>query len=463
MALQRRDVTQPEVVQLQSEYSQLKGWMTTFFASANASDPGVATLQVQFTAYDGWITNFFGQAGIASASAASIAPMTSSPPASVTSAPVSSPPPASASSASTGLSSPSGTASPLYANSTGPANVPVAGPTGTGSAGAIATFNAKASTNQAVYYGQTPQTGDVTLGAICEDPSVDIVVLAFLKTFFGPGGYPVLNLGAACGSDATTEAQAKGATGILNCPEVAGNITICQNKGKKVMLSLGGADGTTVFASEKQAVAFASTVWDIFGGGTSDVGRPFGNNKLDGFDIGQYPERSLLWSTCTNSLQDTEQKNPAYYTNFTTALRQTFTQDPSKTYYISAAPQCPRPDASIPLDAMQEMDFVWVQFYNNGDCNVGESGFMASLTAWSGDLSANGAGPQLYIGGPACETCGPHGFLEPTAVAPAIQAVHSAGLKNVGGMMLWDGSEAMLNTNGTGGKTYLQVVKAALT
>lgn len=29
--------------------------------------------------------------------------------------------------------------------------------------------------------------------------------------------------------------------------------------------------------------------------------------------------------------------------------------------------------------------------------------------------------------------------------------------------MLWDGSEAMLNTNGTGGKTYLQVVKAALT
>ena len=112
---------------------------------------------------------------------------------------------------------------------------------------------------------------------------------------------------------------------------------------------------------------------------------------------------------------------------------------------------------------MQEMDFVWVQFYNNGDCNVGASGFMASLTSWSGDLSAKGAGPQLYVGGPACETCGPHGFLEPTAVAPAIQAVHSAGLKNFGGMMLWDGSEGRLNTNGTGGKTYLQVVKAALT
>ena len=293
-AVQRRDVTQPEIVQLQSEYSQFKGWMTTFFASSNASDQGVATLQVQFTAYDGWITNFFGQAGIASAPATSIAPMTSSPPVSVTSAPVSPSPPTSAPSASAGLSSPTGTASPPYANSTGPASVPAAGPTGTGSAGAVATFNAKASTNQAVYYGQSPQTGDVTLGAICEDPSVDIVILAFLKTFFGPGGYPVLNLGAACGSDATTEAQAKGATGILNCPEVAGNITICQNKGKKVMLSLGGADGTTVFASEQQAVAFATTVWDIFGGGTSDVGRPFGNIKLDGFDIGQCPESNSL-------------------------------------------------------------------------------------------------------------------------------------------------------------------------
>ncbi len=294
LANQRRDATQPEIVQLQSEYSQFKGWMTTFFASANAQDPGVATLQNQFTAYDGWITNFFSQAGIASAPAASTAPMASSPPVSVTSAPVSSPPPASAPSASAGLSSPTSTASPLYANSTGPASVPAAGPTGTGSAGAVATFNAKASTNQAVYYGQSPQTANVTLGTICEDPSVDIVILAFLSQFFGPGGYPVLNLGAACGSDATTQAQAKGATGILNCPEVAGNITICQNKGKKVMLSLGGADGTTVFASEKQAVNFATTVWNIFGGGMSDVGRPFGNVTIDGFDIGEYPKLNLL-------------------------------------------------------------------------------------------------------------------------------------------------------------------------
>lgn len=224
VANQRSDVTRPDFVQLQSEFARLEGLMTAFLASAPST--------------------------------------------------------------SAGLSSPTRTNSPLYANSTGPAVVPAAGPTGTGSAGPVATFNAKANTNQAVYYGQTPQTANVTLDTICEDPSVDIVVLAFLNEYFGPGGYPVLNLGAACGSDATTEAQAKGATGILNCFEIAGNITQCQNKGKKVMLSLGGADGTTVFASERQAVAFATTVWNLFGGGTSEVGRPFGNVKIDGFDIG---------------------------------------------------------------------------------------------------------------------------------------------------------------------------------
>ena len=160
---------------------------------------------------------------------------------------------------------------------------------------------------------------------------------------------------------------------------------------------------------------------------------------------------------------DAENKTPAYYTKFIAALRQTFTQDNSKPYYLSAAPPCPRLDASILLDAMQAMDFVWVKFYNNSDCNVGGAGFLASLTAWSGYLGSAGGGPQLYIGAPACQTCGPNGFLQPTTVASAIQSVHSAGLKNFGGMTLWDGSEGILNTNGTGGKTYLQVVKSGLT
>lgn len=107
------------------------------------------------------------------------------------------------------------------------------------------------------------------------------------------------------------------------------------------------------------------------------------------------------------------------------------------TYYISAAPQWPIPDASIPLDAMLNMDYVWVQFYNNGDRNVEASGFLASMTNWSKrPVGANGGGPKPLNGGPACKTCGPHGHLAPSAMPSVISAVKAANFKNYGGMMV---------------------------
>src|SRR5271163_3750428 len=69
-------------------------------------------------------------------------------------------------------------------------------------------------------------------------------------------------------------------------------------------------------------------------------------------------------------------------------LRALFTTDPMHPYFLSAAPQCPRPDASIPLTALQtQTDFVFVQFYNNPSCDLDTgAAFLASLAAWSGDL-----------------------------------------------------------------------------
>lgn len=136
--------------------------------------------------------------------------------------------------------------------------------------------------------------------------------------------------------------------------------------------------------------------------------------------------------------------------------------DTSKRYYISAAPQCPIPDASIPLDAMQVMDFVYVQFYNNGPCNLGQAGFMDSFNAWSKQLAAGpNGGPKLFVGTAACENCAGYGsYLPPAAMAPAVHKAVAANLKNMGGVMLWDGAEGVLNT--AGGKNYLQDVKSAL-
>lgn len=249
-----------------------------------------------------------------------------------------------------------------------------------------------------------------------------------------------MDFGPACGGQ-SSQMQAKGATGMLACGQMATDIATCQSSGKKVLLSLGGATAQTAFTGDAQATAFASTLWDLFGAGTGmDAGlRPFGQTKIDGFDV------------------DNENKDQTGYVTFVQALRTLYATDNTKQYYISAAPQCPLPDASIPVGAMTLMDFVWVQFYNNGICNIGASGFVASFTAWSKNIAG---GPQLYIGAPACQACAGTGYLAPDAVTSAIKSATAANVDNFGGVMLWDGAEA--ETNAAGGQNYNQGVKAAL-
>lgn len=139
-------------------------------------------------------------------------------------------------------------------------------------------------------------------------------------------------------------------------------------------------------------------------------------------------------------------------------------QDKSKTYYVSAAPQCPFPDASIPLSILQSIDFVFMQFYNNGVCNVGKGAtFLASFNQWSSVLSSNStsvAGPKLYVGMPACPACGPNGYVDFPALPAFIKSVQGTNATNFGGVMLWDASMGINNVND--GQDYLQAVKSAL-
>ena len=403
-----------ELQMLQSEYTTFHGWMAAYLSSANSTDLKTAQLNQDVLAYDMWIQIFLGKYATSNSTSA---------PAAV---------PASAAATSAPASAPSVAPYAVMANSS-----------------ANSTFNAQSSGNLAVYYGQSPATIDYTLEQMCQDKNVDIVVLAFMTTFFGPGGQPVINFGPATGGTPTLGAKKINATGLLDCPFLAKNITTCQSLGKKVLLSLGGATGVTNFTNDAQATTFATTLWNLFGGGMTDSDlRPFGAVTVDGFDV------------------DNEDHSIDHYNTFVSALRSTFSGDKTKQYYISGAPQCPRPDASIPLGAMQTMDFVFVQFYNNAmaGCDIGQPGFIDSLKAWSGDLSGNGTvvgkGPKLYIGAPACETCAGKGYLDPANMTSVIKSAMSAGLNNFGGVMLWDGSEAKNNTGSQG--DYLQVVKSAL-
>lgn len=140
----------------------------------------------------------------------------------------------------------------------------------------------------AVYYGQTPATAQTSLAQVCQNPNVDIVLLSFLTEFFGPGGFPALNFGSACGGQ-SRQMQSAGASGLLSCPDMASQIKQCQGLGKIVLLSLGGSIATSAFPDASEATSFANLLWDLFGAGTGvDPGlRPFGDVRLDGFDVGK--------------------------------------------------------------------------------------------------------------------------------------------------------------------------------
>lgn len=244
--------------------------------------------------------------------------------------------------------------------------------------------------------------------------------MAFVYQFFGPNGYPSVSFGPGCTNFNSTYATE--APGLSNCTAIGDEIAQCQAMGKKVLVSAGGSRSNSSFTSNRQAEQFARTMWDLFGAGTGlDPNlRPFGPNViLDGFDI------------------DNEDDDPRHYYSFARALRRQFLEDDSKTYYLSAAPQCPIPDESIPMNAMGLADFIWVQFYNNPKCNLNTTEFPHSFAAWSRRLSAasgDSVKPRLYIGAEAYKGSG---YVRGPELWSVVDQAKQLNVDNMGGMMLW--------------------------
>ena len=63
---------------------------------------------------------------------------------------------------------------------------------------------------------------------------------------------------------------------------------------------------------------------------------------------------------------------------------------------------------------------------------------------------------MVMLGAPASTASAGSGYLEPVEMQKALQGVKDASLTNFGGVMLWDGSQAVANGN------YHQMVKQAL-
>ena len=172
-------------------------------------------------------------------------------------------------------------------------------------------FDLNKKTNFIVYWGSTDNEGK--LSDYCSDNTYDVIILAFADAFNGDG-VPQMSMDYCDGQD---------------CSSLSSQVRSCQNQGKTIILSVGGADGSYQLKSTDFAKQVAHHLWNMFLNGTGEH-RPFGNGVvLDGvdFDIEAGPKSA-----------------DGYWVTLINELRNLTKSDPSKHYYFSGAPQCVFPD-----------------------------------------------------------------------------------------------------------------------
>ena len=289
-------------------------------------------------------------------------------------------------------------------------------------------FDSSANTNIAVYWGQNSAGTQESLATYCESSDADIFLLSFLNQFPTLG----LNFANAC-SDTFSD-------GLLHCTQIAEDIETCQSLGKKVLLSLGGASGSYLFSDDSQAETFAQTLWDTFGEGTGASERPFDSAVVDGFDF------------------DIENNNEVGYSALATKLRTLFAEG-TKQYYLSAAPQCPYPDASVgDLLENADIDFAFIQFYNNYCSVSGQFNWDTWLT-YAQTVSPN-KNIKLFLGLPGSASAAGSGYISDTSLLESTIA-DIASSSSFGGIALWDASQAF--SNELNGEPYVEILKNLLT
>ena len=226
------------------------------------------------------------------------------------------------------------------------------------------------------------------------------------------------------------------------------DIPSCQSQGKTILLSIGGATYTEGgFSSSSEAVAAANLIWATFGPrqSGSSANRPFGSASVDGFDFDF--EASV--------------QNMAPFAN---QLRSLMNADTSKHRLLTAAPQCPFPDAADDqmLSGGVPFDAVFVQFYNN---YCGTQSYVAgastqnnfNFATWDNWAKTKSANPnvKVLLGVPANTGAAGSGYQTPSNLAPIIK--YCKQFSSFGGVMMWDMSQAYAN-NG-----FLAAVKSSLT
>ena len=162
------------------------------------------------------------------------------------------------------------------------------------------------SNNLIGWWGSGWFDGTYQVPQICDNPAYSVVILSFLYTNMGFNGWPAMTFNVD-NTNASAAQIAAGATGLMWMPKMARQIKECQNRGKKVMLSIGGGAGNVTFTSDEEATAFATQVWQLFGGDTQTLKdlRPYGDVVLDGFDLGISRPSCRIRGACADDISQT--------------------------------------------------------------------------------------------------------------------------------------------------------------
>ncbi|XP_020232093.1 acidic endochitinase [Cajanus cajan] len=257
-----------------------------------------------------------------------------------------------------------------------------------------------------VYWGQRPSDQDEsTLQSACETGNYKIVILESLIVH-DDGTTPELNLAGHCGSSTNP------------CTKLQPEIEYCQQKGIKVILSIGQdrptlKTGNRHYRSAEAAQELATYLLENYLSGKAG---PLGNVALDGIDIADVADGdNLKWDEVVTAI------------NASTTARK---------IYLSASPQCVYPDYYLGKAIETGLfDYIWVEFFNpNPDCIYANNDASKLLSAWN-TWTKNVPSSSIFLGLAASEDV--VGYVAPEVVVSEIlPSVKLAS--NYGGVMIWD-------------------------
>ncbi|KAF4452416.1 hypothetical protein F53441_4762 [Fusarium austroafricanum] len=306
------------------------------------------------------------------------------------------------------------------------------------------------------YWGQD---GSDSLKAYC-DSGPEYVTLSFVNQ--APentvSGFPGTNFAGHCGAGVFKNKQEVDSSLLKECYTIKESIPYCQERGVKVLLSIGGvykeAGSNYKVSTDDKGVDFADFLYNAFGPYNKNWNgpRPFDSEDgstrpaVDGFDF------------------DIEHDLPnGPYIAMINELRRL-----NEKIIITGAPQCPTSDKYFYMKDMinqAKFDALFIQFYNNPSCDAipdpSVSWDRFNYDDWEAIIehSEHSQGAKLYVGLPASEAAAPAGgYLEPKAMKDVVCALKDKA--HFAGISLWDLTRGAMSE--VDGKSYNEHVMDAL-